>query len=589
MATHETNLKAVFTLVDRMSPALKQMQREMRVAGRNMRSGFESLAKGAGFAMTGLTALAGTGAGVWAATLSASETAVELKKMSDQTGVAVEQLQAWQTVAESAGMDSQEFAESLRDMNIELSDAATGGKDELAQLLKRVGIEARDASGHIKTADQVFLDFADAVARQKDEAIQLRMAISAFGEDTGAKLLPILRQGSEAFKNAEAAMTAAGNALSDSDIARMQAFRGQWATLAKSFDRVRIATLGSLAPAFGLLTEKLQAVFEKLQPIISARMDEWAERLTTWLEGVDWDAFVSGIDALLAGGDKLEKEFGVVGKAINFVSDNLGTLLTGIVSVQAAFGAWKIGTAFVSITKGVAGVLQALDPKLVLTQLAKWGTGFVKFAQVAWGALAFLGKAFLKTGPIGWALTAFSVFSLAWQKWGDDIMAVANSIWEGIKGTFDAIGDWINEKVDGIMATFAGLTDSLEGVVPKWLMNLFSNDSPQKTISIDVKEDVARAMGAGDFYRNRDGVQGEGNRNAPSMDFYRTRGDFSNPRVVQVVTQPQFGEMRGRLDVNFANAQPGTRITRSTSDGMALNTSIRYAEGSGRGVNAPSW
>ena len=347
--------------------------------------------------------------------------------------------------------------------------------------------------------------------------------------------------------------------------------------------------MGELAPAFGLLTEKLQTVFEKLQPIISAKMDEWAERLTTWLEGVDWDAFVSGIDALLAGGDKLEKEFGVVGKAINFVSDNLGTLLTGIVSVQAAFGAWKIGTAFVSITKGVAGVLQALDPKLVLTQLAKWGTGFVKFAQVAWGALAFLGKAFLKTGPIGWALTAFSVFSLAWQKWGDDIMAVANSIWEGIKGTFDAIGDWINEKVDGIMATFAGLTDSLEGVVPKWLMNLFSDDSPQKTIAIDVKEDVARAMGAGDFYRNRDGVQGEGNRNAPSMDFYRTRGDFSNPRVVQVVTQPQFGEMRGRLDVNFANAQPGTRITRSTSDGMALNTSIRYAEGSGRGVNAPSW
>ena len=278
MATHETNLKAVFTLVDRMSPALKQMQREMRVAGREMRSGFESLAKGAGIAMTGLTALAGAGAGVWAATLSASETAVELKKMSDQTGVAVEQLQAWQTVAESAGMDSQEFAESLRDMNIELSDAATGGKDELAQLLKRVGIEARDASGHIKTADQVFLDFADAVARQKDEAIQLRMAISAFGEDTGAKLLPILRQGSEAFKDAEAAMKAAGNALSDSDIARMQAFRAQWSSLTKAFDRVRISTLGELAPAFGLLTEKLQMVFEKLQPIISAKMDEWAKK-----------------------------------------------------------------------------------------------------------------------------------------------------------------------------------------------------------------------------------------------------------------------------------------------------------------------
>lgn len=569
MATHETNLKAVFTLVDRMSPALKQMQREMRVAGREMRSGFETLAKGAGIAMTGLTALAGAGAGVWAATLSASETAVELKKMSDQTGVAVEQLQAWQTVAESAGMDSQEFAESLRDMNIELSDAATGGKDELAQLLKRVGIEARDASGHIKTADQVFLDFADAVARQKDEAIQLRMAISAFGEDTGAKLLPILRQGSAAFKDAEEVMKAAGNALSDSDIARMQAFRAQWSSLTKAFDRVRISTMGELAPAFGLLTEKLQMVFEKLQPIISAKMDEWAKRLTAWLENVDWDAFVSGIDALLAGGERLEKEFGMVGTAINFVTGNLGTMFKVIVGANAVFGALKIGSALWSITKGVAGVIKALDPKLVWAQLAKWGTGFVKFAQVAWGALAFLGKAFLKTGPIGWILTAISVASMVWQKWGDDIMAVANSIWEGIQETFGAMGDWITEKVDGLVSTFSSLTDSLAGVVPKWLMNLFTDDSPQKTITLDVKEDVKRAMG--------------------STDFYRTSGNFSDPRVVQVVTQPQFGEMRGRLDVNFANAQPGTRISRASSEGMALNTSIRYAEGSGRGVNAPRW
>ena len=131
------------------------------------------------------------------------------------------------------------------------------------------------------------------------------------------------------------------------------------------------------------------------------------------------------------------------------------------------------------------------------------------------------------------------------------------------------MGDWINEKVDELVSTFSSLTDSLAGVVPKWLMNLFTDDSPQKTITLDVKEDVKRAMG--------------------STDFYRTSGNFSDPRVVQVVTQPQLGEMRGRLDVNFANAQPGTRISRSTSEGMALNTSIRYAEGSGRGVNAPRW
>ena len=149
MAAHETNLKAVFTLVDQMSPVLQSMQREMRAAGRTMREGFEQLAESAQIAFTGIGVLAGAGAGVWAATVSASETAMQLKSMSDQTGVAVERLQAWQSAATSAGMEGEEFAEALRDMNIELSDAATGGKEELANLLTKVGISARDASGNI--------------------------------------------------------------------------------------------------------------------------------------------------------------------------------------------------------------------------------------------------------------------------------------------------------------------------------------------------------------------------------------------------------------------------------------------------------
>ena len=127
MASHETNLKAVFTLVDQFSPALKNMQREMRIAGRDMREGFSQLADMSKVAAGGIAALAAAGAGTWAATVSAADSAVQLKQMADQTGVAVETLQAWQAAAVAGGMDADEFAESLRDMNIELSDAATGG------------------------------------------------------------------------------------------------------------------------------------------------------------------------------------------------------------------------------------------------------------------------------------------------------------------------------------------------------------------------------------------------------------------------------------------------------------------------------
>lgn len=228
MAVEETNLRAVVTLRDQMSPVLKSLQQKMRTASRDMRDGFSSISDAAKMAGAGIAAVAGAGAGVWYATTAAAETATQMDMMSRQTGVATERLQAWQATAIASGMEGQEFAEALRDMNIELSDAATGGKDELAQLLQKVGISARDAAGNIKTADQVFLDFADAVARQKDSAIQLRMAISAFGEGTGAKLLPMLQKGSQAFRESEAAMKAAGSAITQDQIDTLKAFRAEW-------------------------------------------------------------------------------------------------------------------------------------------------------------------------------------------------------------------------------------------------------------------------------------------------------------------------------------------------------------------------
>ena len=178
MAVQETNLRAVLTLIDEMSPVLKSVQKELRAASRDIQEGFEGIKDMALTAGAGITALAGAGAGVWFATTAAAETATQMDMMSKQTGVATERLQAWQAVAVKSGMEGEEFAEALRDMNIELSDAATGGKDELAQLLEKVGISARDASGNIKTADQVFLDFADAVAPDPAEYPNLARSLS---------------------------------------------------------------------------------------------------------------------------------------------------------------------------------------------------------------------------------------------------------------------------------------------------------------------------------------------------------------------------------------------------------------------------
>ena len=583
MASHETNLKAVFTLVDQFSPALKNLQREMRVAGREMREGFSQLADMSKVAAGGIAALAAAGAGTWAATVSAADSAVQLKQMADQTGVAVETLQAWQAAAVDGGMDADEFAESLRDMNIELSDAATGGKDELAQLLQKVGIAARDASGQIKTADEVFLDFADAVAAQTDPAIQLRMAISAFGEDTGAKLLPILKQGSAAFRESEQAMRAAGTALTDDQIERMRAFRNQWNGLTKTLDTARISLLSSLAPAFGVLSDKLTEVFSKIQPVLESHMEEWAQRLGNWIESINWDAVISGIDALLAGGDRLEKEFGAVGTAINFVTSNLDTMIIAFLGVKGAVAAANITSAFASIGRGVWGVFKVLNPETFLTLLAQWGGGITKFVSGAWAALTFLGKAFLRAGPIGWILTALSVAAMVWEKWGDDITKVLTTVWDAVTGFFGQVADWIDDKVQSIEEAFDAFVQSLVNLLPDWLLKFLGGDDVKR---IEVEATPAAFEPAKVFDAGRD----EGPAPQESGGFFQIRQGTTEPAFVQQAAAPQAAELHGRVDVSFSNAPAGTRVTRqSSSQALGLETKITYAETSGRGTYAPAW
>ena len=319
MARQETQLKAVLTLVDRVSPALKGLKKEMRIASREMQKGISQIGDVAKTAGAAIVALAAAGGTTWAATVAAADASVALDSFSKQIGINVERLQAWQNVAVSTGMEADEFSEALRDMNIELSDAATGGKDELAQLLRRVGISARDSSGNIRNANDVFLEFADAIARQTDPMIQYRMAILAFGEDTGARILPILRQGSEAFRESEEAMRAAGSAITDRQISRLKDFRNQWALVKQSFSALSISVLSGLAPSLSKLAQGFQRSLNEARPLINAHIERWAEQLSQAMEKIPWDAVIRKIDALISGGEKLKKEFGVVGEALSFV------------------------------------------------------------------------------------------------------------------------------------------------------------------------------------------------------------------------------------------------------------------------------
>ncbi len=568
MARQETQLKAVLTLVDQVSPSLKGLKKEMRIASREMQKGISQIGDAAKTAGAAIVALAAVGGTTWAATVAAADASVALESFSKQIGINVERLQAWQNVAVSTGMEAEEFSEALRDMNIELSDAATGGKDELAQLLKRVGISARDSSGNIRNANEVFLEFADAVARQTDPMIQYRMAILAFGEDTGARILPVLRQGSAAFRENEEAMRAAGTAISERQIGRLKEFRNQWNLLKQSATSLTTGILSGLAPSFGKLAQKATEVLEKIRPLLNLYIEDWAKRLSQLVDEIPWDTIFKKIDALISGGDKLKQEFGALGQALGFVFENLGTIISVYLGYRVVKDVVAFGNSLISLSRAIPLLIKAVAP------LIGAASPFLLLATVMTAAaMAIIDK---------------------WDQIKAVVMPIINGIGDAIKWLISLITDaaqWIDNKIQALIPDFLKKGTDIRVAFDNATQNVGTDEQtiPQ---SIDSRQEFSSSVEQ-TIPQSIDSRQGfsASVKQTPSQSFYSTQG-FSIPTTQSLQAfMPSVIEnrMSGRVDVTFNNAPAGLSIERTSgSSGVAVDARVNRAD-TGRGPYAPTF
>ena len=502
--------------------------------------------------------------------------------MSKQTGVATERLQAWQSVAVQSGMEGEEFAEALRDMNIELSDAATGGKDELAQLLEKVGISARDASGNIKTADQVFLDFADAVARQTDSAVQLRMAISAFGEDTGAKLLPMLQKGSAAFRESEEAMKAAGSAISQGQIDSLKSFRAEWESVKMTFSSTSTSMLSALAPSLSAVAEGLSTVLDRIRPLLQEKAEEWATNLANGISRIPWETIADKIGALIQGGEALKEEFGVVGQALSFAMEHIAEIAGIYFAGKGAKAAYDLYGAFTTLGGGVSTLIKAAGP------LVGAASPFV-----LWGAMI----AGLATAVV--------------MNW-DDIVATTETFVKGIKKALEPVLEFFSEMIESIKGIFSGISEAVSGALDSIVPDFLKEKRPEvellKQVQIEGDGGDAQTVDAS-FLKPTEPEEEDPDS---SIRVERRSFGFGAPipkkedrdravsgslaydpnfsaRDVRMVSQAPAAptqRVQARVGVSFSNAPQGMYVDRINGDRDAqVDTSIDYSK-TGRGPYA---
>lgn len=122
----------------------------------------------------------------------------EIGKAAVKAGLGAKQMSELAYAARLADIDLGSLSNSLRFMQVNLSKATTGGKEQL-EVLKALGLNLSDLKR--LSPDQQFESFAQAISSLKDPADKARAAVALFGK-AGADLLPLFEQGAEGIRKA---------------------------------------------------------------------------------------------------------------------------------------------------------------------------------------------------------------------------------------------------------------------------------------------------------------------------------------------------------------------------------------------------
>ena len=173
-------------------------------------------------------------------------------KMSDQTGIAANTLQAYVNAGKLAGVSQETIDKGLRRLAQSMREADQGiatYKDSYDAL----GISVRTTDGTFKSSEQVLGEIADKFAQLPDGATKAALSMEIFGR-SGASLINLLNGGS-------AALTEFNFAVSDEFAQNAEFFNDQIAVLAIKFDGFRKQLTDALLPALNTIVKVFSELF----------------------------------------------------------------------------------------------------------------------------------------------------------------------------------------------------------------------------------------------------------------------------------------------------------------------------------------
>lgn len=231
-----------------VSAAAQQAGADAKKAGMTAAEGWAALVP----QLKKFGSLIGAVTSVGAATKMFISDAAAIGRFSQQMGISVEQLQAWNGAVKTTGGSADAFQGVVGELTKKLTEAATLGTGEMIPLLEKLGLSAKDASGKTKNVLDFLPELAEKFA-QMDKGTAQGLG-ARLGIDKGT--IALLVQGRDAV---EKVVKAKQSSIRFTKQDTEQAIRAQQAFGALSSSVVTLA-MRAVAPIIPLMAKFAETI-----------------------------------------------------------------------------------------------------------------------------------------------------------------------------------------------------------------------------------------------------------------------------------------------------------------------------------------
>lgn len=483
-------------------------------------------------AKTGLVAagvITTTLGGLFALTKKTSDYGDMIWKASQKAGVSAKAYQELMHAADMSGVSQETLSGSLSRLNKNIVEAANGNKT-MSAWFKRAGINIKDSSGKIKSADQVMEELAGRFGQMEDGAKKTALAINLAGR-SGAELIPMLNTGAEGLAEMRKEAHDLGLVLDDEVASGAEVFNDNISRMMKALQGITMYIGSLLIPVFDEMVVSIRKWIIANRELIQSKLKDWVE----WLK---------------VSMPKIKEGFFKAAEGVKDFFVGISTLLG------------KIG-GFETLVKGLAFVLAVPLLSSILSLIV---------------ALKTLGIV-TATTPIGWFIAA--AMALAY------IAVKIYKNWDMVTAGFKKVGSVIRSMIDGWHAMLERLDPG--PLIKKAFDSLIKF---LKSINLfDIGANIFSSLWDGMksiFGKVGDWVKGIGkifpkielDGPPPPPGTGGTGGGTPDPvltRVRQNAAQQQASKHESVVKVEFDNLPKGTKVTQEKNTGGDLNLDMGYS------------